>query len=283
LSDTAADDNFCETAARQDDPDRWLTSLFAPDALRPALAALLAFNGELARTREQVSQPMLGEIRLQWWREAIEGIYAGRPREHPVVRALARAIAAHRLPREPFDRLVDARADDLYETPPADLAALECYAEATSAGLNRLLLTVLGVVDEHALAAGDAIGMAWSLAGLARAAPAHAAQRRVHLPADWMTEAGTDRDRFLLAPTGLEARAVLRRLAGRAEVHLDTARRLVPRVPRGARPVLLLGRLTQLHLARLRRVDFDPADARVAITMPRKQLALLLAAWRGRI
>lgn len=283
MSDATADDAYCETAARRDDPDRWLASLFAPDAVRPHLAALLAFNGELSRTREQVSQAMLGEIRLQWWREAIEGIYVGNPRSHPVVRGLAAAIAARGLPREPFDRLIDARADDLYDRPPADLAALEAYASATSAGLNRLLLGVLGVDDARALAAGDAVGMAWALTGLIRGAPAHAALRRVHLPADWLAEAGTDRDRFFLAPTGPEARAVLRRLAARAQEHLETARAEAPRVPREARAVLLLGRLTRLYLDRLQQAGFDPTDARVRIGMPRRQLAVLLAAWRGRL
>ncbi|WP_162915133.1 phytoene/squalene synthase family protein [Desertibaculum subflavum] len=279
----ASDDQYCETAARRDDPDRWLVSLFAPDALRPRLAALLAFSGELARTREQVSQPMLGEIRLQWWREALDGIYAGTPRAHPIVRALAAAIAAGRLPREPFDRLIDARTDDLYETPPADIAALEAYAGATSAGLNRLLLAALGVDEARLVAAGEAIGMAWSLTGLARAAAAHAALRRIHLPADWMAEAGTDRDRALLAPQAAETRAVLRRLAERAAAHLDAARTLVPRLPREARAVLLLGRLVRLYLARLHQVDFDLADPRLEIATPRKQIALMIAAWRGRL
>lgn len=283
MSEDVADEDYCETAARRDDPDRWLAALFAPDAARPDLNALLAFNGELARTREQVSQPMLGEIRLQWWRDAIEGIYAGNPRAHPVVRALAQAIGRHELARPLFDRLIDARTDDLYETPPADLAALETYADATSAGLDRLLLATLGVRDERVIAAGDAIGFAWSLTGLVRAAAAHAALRRVHLPADWMAEAGTDRDRFFLTPVTSESRAVLRRICGRAQHHLEAARQLAPRMPREARPVLLLGRLARLYLDRLERAGFDPRDAGIEIGMPRRQLALLVAAWRGRV
>lgn len=281
MSEQPTNSEHCEAAARRDDPDRWLASLFAPDAARPRLAALLAFSSELARTREQVSQPMLGEIRLQWWRDAIEGIFAGRPRAHPVVRALAEAIAARGLPREPFDRLIDARTEDLYETPPPDIAALEAYAGATSAGLNRLLLAVLGIGDERIVAAGEAIGIAWSLTGLVRAAPAHAVLRRVHLPADWLAEAGTDRDRFFLAPAGAEARLVLRRLADRAQERLAMARTLVPIVPREARAVLLQGRLARLYLDRLQRSGFDPTG--IDIGMPRRQLALLFGAWRGRI
>ncbi len=75
----------CARLLRRYDYDRFLTGLFAPAGRREALYAVYAFNLEIARTREAVSEPMLGQIRLQWWREAIEEIYAGRVRRHEVV------------------------------------------------------------------------------------------------------------------------------------------------------------------------------------------------------
>lgn len=68
MTETSADQ--CGRDLQRLDPDRWLTTLFAPDASRPGLFALYAFNAEIARARESVSQPMIGQIRLQWWREA---------------------------------------------------------------------------------------------------------------------------------------------------------------------------------------------------------------------
>ena len=77
---------YCGNLVRQQDPDRFLLSLFVPAKVRPALWALYAFNYEIAKTREVVSETATGLIRLTWWREAIDEIYQGRPvRQHQVV------------------------------------------------------------------------------------------------------------------------------------------------------------------------------------------------------
>ena len=131
-------------AARAADHDRYLCALFAPPPARAALFALILFNAEIARTREAVSEPMLGRIRLQWWREAIDEIYQGRVRRHEVVEPLAEAIGAHGLTRSYFDRLIEARESDLDEVPPATMAALEIYAEESAAPLVSLGLEIVG-------------------------------------------------------------------------------------------------------------------------------------------
>src|SRR5579872_6213314 len=95
---------------REHDRDRYQTALFAPADRRAALFALYAFNYEVARVRESVTQPMLGQIRLQWWREAVEAAFAGAPpRHHEVAGPLAAAIGEFGLTRRHFDRLIDAR------------------------------------------------------------------------------------------------------------------------------------------------------------------------------
>src|SRR6201993_4547541 len=75
---------------RRHDPDRFLTALFAPPDRRDALLTLYAFNHELARAREVVSEPPLALLRLQWWREVVEGA----ARRHEVAEPLAAAIDA---------------------------------------------------------------------------------------------------------------------------------------------------------------------------------------------
>ena len=120
---------------RARDHDRFLTTLFAPPARRAALLALYAFNYEVAKTREMVHEPLLGQMRLQWWRESIAAVYdSGALRRHEVVEPLAEAIRAGGLTRAHFDRLIDAREADLADAPPPSLAALEDYAAATSGG-----------------------------------------------------------------------------------------------------------------------------------------------------
>ncbi|HKU93821.1 MAG TPA: squalene/phytoene synthase family protein, partial [Vineibacter sp.] len=190
-ADTLAEDQrACGEQARTGDRERFLCSLFAPEPARSDLWALLAFNLEIARTRETVSEPTLGEIRLQWWREAIETAGGGAPRAHPVVRALAAAIARVRPPHERFERLLHARVHDLYDDPLPDLAALEDYADATSGELSVLAMDLLGVDDSPAREAARHVGIAWALTGFVRATPFLASQRRLALPADLLTAEG---------------------------------------------------------------------------------------------
>src|ERR1700733_849809 len=129
---------------RRHDRDRFQTALFAPAAEREALFALYAFNFEIARVRESVREPMLGQIRLQWWREAIAAAYAGAaPRRHDVAEAITATIRSRTLSRGHFDRLIDTRDRDLAAAPPASLADLEDYAEGPSARLVLLALELL--------------------------------------------------------------------------------------------------------------------------------------------
>src|ERR1700722_17320048 len=162
---------------RRHDRDRYQTALFAPADRRRALFVLYAFNYEVARIREAVHEPMLGLIRLQWWRDALEEIYAGaRPRRHEIVAPLAAAIRAHGLSQAYFTALLDARARDMDENPPESLAALEAYASDVSGSLTLLALEILGIENPIARSAGSAIGTAYALSGLLAAAPFHAQQ-----------------------------------------------------------------------------------------------------------
>ena len=84
---------YCEQLVREADKDRFLATLFAPAAQRPALFALYAFNAEIARVRDVAREPMPGEIRLQWWREVVEGGRSEEARAHPVAAALLETMA----------------------------------------------------------------------------------------------------------------------------------------------------------------------------------------------
>src|ERR1044071_6481907 len=102
MMDTAA---FCEKLVREQDPDRYFATLFAPAERRPGLFALYAFNTEIARVRESVSDPIPGEIRLTWWREVLEGQRPDEASAHPVAEAIRSVIADNRLPADAFLRM----------------------------------------------------------------------------------------------------------------------------------------------------------------------------------
>ena len=265
--------------ARAADYDRYLSAVFAPAGRREALFALIAFNHEIARIPETVSEPMLGRIRLQWWREVLDAAYASEPaRRHEVAVPLADAIRACGLDRAPFDALLEAREADLEEDGPADLAALKRYAAGTGGALTELMVRASGAEADPALKAGRQVGTAWALIGTLRAAPHAAAQGRVTLPADLLASAGIAAE-DLRAGRGFERlTAVAEPVAGRAVGLLSAARQARRAVPRPGRGVLLVARLADLYLARLRRASWDPRDPRVVCGPFRKQAAMLAGA-----
>ena len=138
--------SYIASNARQHDRDRFLCSLFAPKAVREGLFAILAFNIEISKTREMVRDELLGQIRLQWWRDAIELIYdnsSGEKINHLVVSELAVAIDKFKLSRTLFDHLIDARSRDLFDSPFKNETELSEYIYGTSATLSMLLMEIL--------------------------------------------------------------------------------------------------------------------------------------------
>jgi len=255
----------------------------APAGRREALFALIAFNHEVARIPEAVSEPMLGRIRLQWWREVLEAVDAGEPtRRHEVAVPLAEAIRACDLDRAPFDELLDAREGDLEADGPADLAALERYADATGGSLTRLMLQASGVNSVPALEAGHQVGTAWALIGTLRAAPRAAAQGRIMLPAGLLAEAGIAADDLRAGRAFDRLAAIAEPVGRRAAELLATARQAKRAVPRQGRGVLLIARLGDVYLARLHRAAWDPRHPSLDVSLLRKQTAMLSGALSGR-
>ena len=114
---------------RRYDHDRFITAIFAPPRAREHLFALYAFNIEIAKTGEIVSESLIGQMRLQWWRDVLERLYTGGDVAHEVARPLGAAIRECGLPEAAFHRLIEAREFDLERQPPPDLAAMLRYAE----------------------------------------------------------------------------------------------------------------------------------------------------------
>jgi NADH dehydrogenase [ubiquinone] 1 alpha subcomplex assembly factor 6 len=274
--------SYCADLLRRHDNDRYLTALFAPAERREALLALYAFNLELARARESVREPIMGQMRLQWWRDCLRELRTGRLRSHEVVRPLAQAIAAGRLDPALLERLIDARERDMEPDPLPDLPALLAYAEATSATLVEGALGVLGAPTAAAREAGHAVGLAWALIGLIRAVPFHAAQRRLYLPASLIAEAGLDPDALFERGGSPALRQVARQLADEARYWLALAAARRPEVPRQFHPALLPASLARGHLRRLAAAGYDPFDARVQQAPPGRVWSLALSRALGR-
>ena len=169
------------------DPDRFFLSLFAPAVKRDALWALFAFNHEIAKTREVVSETQLGLIRLQWWREEIGKIYEqGVASENEVLQALCDSIQEYDLPQEMFENLIYGREFDLEGVLPSTIEGTLKYIEATNVPLMALVGKVLGV------GTFEAVAMNYGIIGLVRAIPFHAMQDRCYLPENRLREEGVN-------------------------------------------------------------------------------------------
>ena len=177
--------SYCGDFVRQSDPDRFLLSMFAPADRREALWALFAFQGEIAKTRDVVSDSTLGRMRLQWWRDELEKIYAGHEAPaHEVLAPLAAAIRVHDLPLADFEMLLEAREFDLGDELPGNVEGFLNYADLTTTPLMRMAVQIEGC--DPALEPVQAVAMNYALAGLLRVIPHWAGHGRCVLPEDVM-------------------------------------------------------------------------------------------------
>jgi phytoene synthase len=253
-------------AVRKADPDRYFASLFAAREDRPYLHALYAFNHEVAHVADSVREPMLGAIRLEWWRESAEGAAQGNPRPHDAVRGLFFLFAERGLSLASVEAIIAARAFDSSTDCFFDFAALEKYLDATGGGLMRLAAQLLkgdpGLTREAALAYG--------LAGLLRSLPFHHRRHKLYLPLDLLNAEGLTPDAvFSLDGDTRVARAV-QRVTLRAREHFEAARRVKPRAALAA---MLPTALVPVYLKRLGR----------EVPIHRRQMALLSAAMKRKL
>ncbi len=229
---------------RRHDPDRFLTALFAPPAKRAALLALYAFNHELARAREAVTEPALAMIRLQWWREVVEGT----DKRHEVATPLAAAIRAGALAADDLLALIDAREIEAEPAIPT-LQAWRDYVGGTAGGLAVAAGRLLGGPEPERL---RPLGAAYGVAGLLRSVPALARQGRCLLPEDRLAAQGIPAEAVVLHPQAAEP--VLAELLAEGRGLLNRGRGLD--LPRAAIAAALPAVLARRDLARLHAVRF---------------------------
>jgi 15-cis-phytoene synthase len=269
----------CDALLRRDDPDRWLACLFLPAGIRPHVQALYAFNLEIARIRELVSEPMLGEIRFQWWREALVGERRGEAESHPVAAVLLDTIAKFGLATDGFSALIDARLFDLHDEPMPSIAMLEAYAKATAAGLFHLACEITATrVDASLVAAADHAGIAYALTGLLRAVPWHVPIGQIYMPVECLETYGSDVGSFLarqVSPGLLRALADLR---GRARDHLRACKTLMTESKSEGRVALLPVSLCEAYLRQMDKRNYDPFKSAIALPQWRRQWILWRAA-----
>ncbi|KZT12069.1 uncharacterized protein LAESUDRAFT_720046 [Laetiporus sulphureus 93-53] len=256
---------YCEDLVRKRDYEAHLVSHFWPRESRRHFFALRAFYVELASIPEAVSSPMIGKMRMQFWRDAVKGISDGRPPRHPIALALYDACQHAKLPTYHLKRIIDARDAELHTPTHMTLDSLTTHTESTSSTFLYLLLSLLSLSSSSALShAASHLGIAQGIATLLRALPYHASQGRMVIPAEITARHGVNQEVVFRRGGGAQGidDAVFE-FATAANDNLLTSLEMFKQegmrghVPSKARPVFLTGVPTRLYLERLEAVNFD--------------------------
>ena len=240
---------------RANDRDRYYATLVLPAPARDAVTALYAFNADLASVRDRAREPAAGEIRLQWWIDALEGEGHGAVRQNPLAGALLDAIAEYALPTPAIVRMIEARRFDLYDDPMPDMPTFEGYAGETASALYQLAAMILngGRPVEPGDAAGH-LGVAHALVGHLRAFGYNASKGRIILPLDVFTTCGVTAADIRAGKASENLSVALTRYADLATQHLDRADAAIAALPKALRPALALRVVLR---AQLKTLDLD--------------------------
>ena len=266
----------CAALVRAADKDRFLATLFAPMDKRGPLFALYAFNTEIASVRERAREPMPGDIRLQWWRDVINGERAGEASANPVAATLVDAIMRFALPEQRLLGLIEAHAFDLYDDPMPTFEALEGYVRHTSTTMFDLAARICGGQAEEASVRA---GMAYGITALLRSFALHASRRQLFVPLDAPNSGATPEQIFAGQPSAglVNALGVLR---SRARENLTAFEALLPQLPAATMPALLPVAVVPGYLSVMEQPGYDPFRTPVEVPQWRRQWGLWRAARR---
>ncbi|KAJ3567701.1 hypothetical protein NPX13_g6678 [Xylaria arbuscula] len=254
---------YCISQLRQSDNDSLLIRNFIPKSRRDAYDAFRALNLELVRLPELVSNPTIGQMRVQFWRDAINNTFAGRPPKEPIMILLHRVLS-HLAETSPESnpasikfwllRMISTRAKHMDNRPFPSLSALEDYAENTYSTLIYSTLAALSVQSTHMDHLASHIGKACGIAAVCRGIPvlasagppvkspdgANVAASRnpvLLLPLDTMAETGLrEEDVYRYGPEAEGFQDAVFKVATRANDHLITAREMLKNLRAGEHP-----------------------------------------------
>ena len=235
---TPASAQYAAQQLRKADRDRYHATLLLGPKGREALTALYAFNAEIASVRERAREPAAGEIRLQWWADALTGEGHGAVRQNPLADALLSTIADYGLPVPSLTRMIAARRFDLYQDPMPDVASFEGYAGETVSALYQLAAMILngGKPVEPGDAAGHS-GVAHALIGHLRAFGHNASHGRIFVPWNVLAINGVNEGEVFAGQMSEGLANGLAQLAEMAAEHLRKAETAIAALPRELRAV----------------------------------------------
>ncbi|XP_073234304.1 NADH dehydrogenase (ubiquinone) complex I, assembly factor 6-like isoform X2 [Porites lutea] len=253
---------YCTNLVRNLDYENFLCVLLLPKGSRRSVFAVRAFNIEVARIQDTVSDPNIGRMRLQFWRDSLDNIYQGNPPQQPVALELAE------------EKSIDNRPYDTADS-------LEEHGENTVSSVLYLILECLGVKDVQADHAASHLGKAIGVVTLLRATPFHGSRGKVYIPSDVMIKHGVSQEDIIRGRTTQAVKDVTYDLASLAHSHLSTAKSLMSKAPKVATRVFLPMVSCQAYLTKIQQADFNMFHSTLRERNHLLPLQLLKHAWTG--
>lgn len=245
---------------KANDKDRYFATLVLPEPQRDAIQALYAFNADVATIRDRAREPAPGEIRLQWWVDAIKGEGHGAVRANPIADGLLTAIETYKLPATvALQRLLAARRFDLYDDPMPDVQSFEGYAGETVSVLYQLSAMILngGAEIETGDAAGH-LGVAQALIGHLRAFGLNASRGRIFLPWSIFAANGVHENEVFAGQVSEGLLAAYAQVIDLAREHLGKAEAAIAQLPKPLRPGFAQVALQRHYLKLVERQSENP-------------------------
>ncbi|MFK5977334.1 MAG: phytoene/squalene synthase family protein [Rhizobiaceae bacterium] len=270
---------FCQNQLRDLNHDRYLACLYLPENLRNLAMTLYAFDTEISKISSAISEPMTGEIRIQWWRDTVQ---AGTSNTHnPLADELLSEMTAHKLPLLPLDTYLQARIFDLYNDPMPDIGTLEGYCGETASVFIQLLTMAAKLEQDRAMAdiCGHA-GMVLALTDIIRFLPRHNAQNKIYIPKEMLEAAGLSLEDWFSEKKSKKHMEMLNGIFDLADNHLMALKNIQKEYNASKKDIsliLLPTSLCKLYLRSSRKLN-DHIFTRIPTISPLKKLWTL---WRA--
>ena len=265
---------------RRRDLDRYWSALFAPAPKRAGLLALYAFNAELDHILSLVSEPMAGQVRFKWWRDAVDFAAPGTRTGNPVADALSIAVAQYGLSKDRLTSMVDARVPAMFGEAPADERAMKASLRETEGAVFELAAAILGDRSASALTASGHAGVAYGLTATLIKLPFLASRQKAVLPSSYLEGRGIDLTAIHRGEASENFGAAIADLRGVASRALQHFRALTGDLDATAWPAFLPLTLVKPYLKAMSAPDYNPLHTVVAISPLRRFWRLWRAARR---
>ncbi|MDP3491846.1 MAG: phytoene/squalene synthase family protein [Hyphomonadaceae bacterium] len=259
----------CRLMIRTGSRSFYAASLLLPEQMRSGAYALYAFC-RLSDDTVDVEQG--GEAGIAKLASRLDAIYAGKPADGPIDRALFDAIDRYALPRAPFDALLEGMAWDVTGRGCETIGDLYAYAARVAGAVGAMMAVLMGSRAPAMVARASDLGVAMQLTNVARDVGEDARNGRLYLPRTWMRDAGLDPDAWLAQPVFNPAiSSVVKLLLDRADALYSRAEIGIAALPSAYRPAIQAARLLYADIgAQVAKQGYNSVASRAIVPTSRK-------------